>query len=174
MKLSNRKHLALFVLVGAALSLATLRGEETVQTLVSFTGPNGAYPGSIVQGPDGSFYGTTYSGGAHDKGTLFVIPQNKPLKTIVTFDGTNGSNPESELVVGPDGSFFGTTYKGGAHDKGTIFEVTPDGVYKTLARTGRIRWPVCWSRPTAISTGRLIVAAVRTRGRSTAFPPIIS
>src|SRR6266436_6037823 len=43
-----------------------------VSTLLSFDGANGLEPwGGLVQGPDGSFYGTTSFGGAYAFGTVF-------------------------------------------------------------------------------------------------------
>ena len=108
------------------------RAEQNLETLVSFTGDNGANPESIVQGPHGNFYGTTYSGGTGGKGTLFVVPLNKALKTLVNFNGANGSNPESRLVQWFDGNLYGTCYAGGAHGKGTIFQLTPAGGFRTV------------------------------------------
>jgi len=125
------KPLSLLALGGVLWSQA-LQADESLETLVTFMGPNGAYPGSIVQGPGGNFYGTTFSGGKNDKGTIFEIPLNKPLVTLVTFDGPNGANPSSRLVQWVDGTFYGTTFTGGAADKGTVFQLTPDGKFKTL------------------------------------------
>ena len=110
----------------------TAYAEQNLETLVSFTGKNGSNPESIVQGPHGNFYGTTYSGGTGGKGTLFEVPLNKALVTLVNFNGANGSNPESRLVQWFDGNLYGTTYSGGAHDKGTIFQLTPDGKFHTV------------------------------------------
>jgi uncharacterized repeat protein (TIGR03803 family) len=60
------------------------------------------------------------------------LPLNKPLVTLVTFNGANGAKPESGLVEGTDGNFYGTTYAGGLDGKGTIFRVSPEGTFKTL------------------------------------------
>jgi len=125
------KRLSLLAFAGVLCAQA-LRADESVETLVNFTGPNGSYPGSIIQGAGGNFYGTTFSGGKSDKGTIFEIPLNKPLITLVTFEGPNGANPSSRLVQWIDGSFFGTTFSGGKDNKGTVFQVSPDGKFKTL------------------------------------------
>jgi uncharacterized repeat protein (TIGR03803 family) len=47
----------------------------TLTTLHSFSGPDGADPayGSLVQGADGTFYGTTVGGGAYGYGTVFRL-----------------------------------------------------------------------------------------------------
>src|SRR6202789_1418985 len=98
MNIQNKTYLpGLLVLAGAFLPLAA-SAEQTLETLVSFNGQNGSNPESIVQGPHGNFYGTTYSGGAGGKGTLFEVPLNAPIKTLVNFNGANGSSPESRLV----------------------------------------------------------------------------
>ena len=46
----------------------------TLTTLHFFSGPDGLYPtGAVVQARDGSFYGTTFGGGAYGYGTVFRI-----------------------------------------------------------------------------------------------------
>jgi uncharacterized repeat protein (TIGR03803 family) len=119
-------------LLGAMLAAQSLRAEESIETLATFEGPNGAYPGYILQDKNGNFYGTTYTGGKYDKGTIFELPLNQPLVTLISFDGTNGANPLSGIVEGPDGSFYGTTHAGGPGGKGTVYRLTPQGKLDTL------------------------------------------
>jgi len=103
-----------------------------LQVLYSFTGPDGANPfGSLVQGADGSFYGTTESGGVGG-GTVFNITTNGVLTTLAFFDNYNGQYPYSGLTPGNDGTFYGTTAGGGAWGSGTVFNVTTNGVLTTL------------------------------------------
>jgi len=46
----------------------------TLTTLHSFNGTDGAFPrGGLVQATNGTFYGTTGRGGAHDDGTVFSL-----------------------------------------------------------------------------------------------------
>jgi uncharacterized repeat protein (TIGR03803 family) len=61
-------------------------------------------------------------------------PPPPPFETQVTFDGANGSTPESAaLVQGIDGNFYGTTTSGGANGTGgTVFQITPNGTLTTL------------------------------------------
>jgi uncharacterized repeat protein (TIGR03803 family) len=88
----------------------------TLTTLVSFTGANGQEPvGSLVQGTDGNFYGTTQFGGSSNDGTVFKMTPAGTLTTLVTFTGANGQWPRAGLVQGSDGNFYGTTDSGGEH-----------------------------------------------------------
>jgi uncharacterized repeat protein (TIGR03803 family) len=110
----------------------------TFTTLASFDGANGAHPAhmSLVQGTDGSFYGTTYLGGANNDGTVFKITSGGTLTTLYSFCAqTNcgdGSIPQAGLVQATDGNIYGTTAVGGANSEGTIFKVTSGGTLTTL------------------------------------------
>jgi uncharacterized repeat protein (TIGR03803 family) len=108
----------------------------TLTILVSFTGANGATPdAALMQGSDGNFYGTTTVGGSANDGTVFKLAVSGgvwTLTTLVSFDGTDGSTPESALLQANDGNFYGTTYDGGSSNGGTVFRMTPAGVLTTL------------------------------------------
>ncbi|MGE5212316.1 MAG: choice-of-anchor tandem repeat GloVer-containing protein [Nitrospirota bacterium] len=54
------------------------------------------------------------------------------LTTLHSFNGVDGSSPESALVQGSDGNFYGTTPAGGAHGKGTVFKIDAAGMVITL------------------------------------------
>jgi len=85
---------------------------------------DGEFPGigTLVQGTDGSFYGTTTIGGTSGLGTVFKITAPGTLTTLHDFDGTDGDNSVGNgLVQGTDGTFYGTNYGGGADDDGTVF-----------------------------------------------------
>ena len=57
--------------------------DGTLTTLVSFTGENGANPfAGLLQGSDGSFYGTTSTNGSSGTGTLFRFKTGVPDLTI--------------------------------------------------------------------------------------------
>jgi len=107
----------------------------TLTTLYSFIGgSDGGLPESaLTLGRDGNFYGTTYSGGSSNLGTVFQMTTNGVLTTLVNFNSTNGANPLGDLTLGPDGNFYGTTYSGGSSNLGTVFQMTPNGVLTTLA-----------------------------------------
>lgn len=111
----------------------------TLTTLYSFSGPDGArpYSGSLVQGIDGNFYGTTAAGGANgDYGTAFMITPTGTLTTLYSFCSqpscADGNAPFGGLIQATDGNFYGTTVYGGANGGGTIFMLTSSGVLTTL------------------------------------------
>jgi uncharacterized repeat protein (TIGR03803 family) len=121
---------------------------QTFKTLLMFNGADGGSPlyESLVQGRDGNFYGTTYSGGANafkcraHCGTVFKITPAGKLTTLYSFcpqtHCPDGSNPVAGLVQATNGNFYGTTGSGGAHCPrygcGTVFEITPAGKLTTL------------------------------------------
>ena len=97
-------------------------------TLHSFAyASDGAYPyANLVQGTDGSFYGTTYQGGTGGGyGTLFRITPAGTLATQEMFRFVDGAYPRAGLAQGADGNFYGTTSRGGAGRSGIAFRLTP-------------------------------------------------
>jgi len=92
------------------------------------------YPAAaLVQGSDGTFYGTTEYGGTHNDGTVFQVTPAGTFTTLVSFNGANGSHPSATLVQGSDGSFYGTTTSGGTNgNNGTVYQVTPAGALSTM------------------------------------------
>lgn len=98
--------------------------------LLDFNGlANGSYPlASLIT--DGTFfYGTTSSGGANDRGTIFkIMPNGTGYVKLLDFDYTSGIgfNPMGNLFF--DGTFlFGLTERGGLYDSGALFKIKPDG-----------------------------------------------
>src|SRR4051812_12080303 len=85
---------------------------QTLTPIYSFTN----YPASpecdLVQGPDGSFYGTTSQGGSGAVGAVFRLATNGTLTTLVNFANDNGAYPAGGLILGGDGNFYGTTSQG--------------------------------------------------------------
>jgi uncharacterized repeat protein (TIGR03803 family) len=104
--------------------------------------------GTLVQGTDGNFYGTTYEGGANQTacyrgcGTIFKITPAGQFTTLYSFCSqtgcSDGEGPNGGLVLAPDGNFYGTTNAGGTSSQcfpsgcGTIFQITPPGQLTTL------------------------------------------
>jgi uncharacterized repeat protein (TIGR03803 family) len=124
---------------GTVFRLTSSRVDLT--TLYSFTdGNSGGLPTAcLVQGSDGSFYGTTYGGGTYSNGTVFKITANGTFTSLYSFTGRNdGGNPQAGLVQGSDGNFYSTTYSGGTYSNGTVFKITANGTFTSLySFTGR-------------------------------------
>jgi uncharacterized repeat protein (TIGR03803 family) len=111
---------------------------QTFTTLINFDLTNGGQPDvSLVQGLDGSLYGTTSDGGANSSGTVFKITTAGALTTLYSFcmkgDCADGAVPLAALVQSPNRDLYGTTAQGGAHGKaGTAFKITLRGEHTTL------------------------------------------
>ncbi len=108
-------------------------------TLHSFDGDgtndDGEYPYlSLVEGNGGVFYGTTYSGGTNDDGTIFQIATNGSYSPLFEFNGTNGYHPYAGLSFGNDGNLYGTTVEGGTNSDGTVFQISTNGSFTTLVQ----------------------------------------
>jgi uncharacterized repeat protein (TIGR03803 family) len=98
--------------------------------LKSFAGTSdGAYPeAGLIEGSDGLLYGTASGGGTNDSGVVFSLRKDGAnFTTLVQFFGTNGANPESELLEATDGRLYGTTCSGDSTNPGTVFRVEKDG-----------------------------------------------
>jgi uncharacterized repeat protein (TIGR03803 family) len=109
----------------------TPAGELT--TLISFTNTARAAAG-LVQGSDGSLYGTT-AGMSNSPSSIYpgIVYRMTPegafttLATPFNYDTWPGT-----LIQASDGNFYGTTSSGGSRGLGTLFQVSPDGVFTTL------------------------------------------
>jgi len=99
----------------------------------------------MIQGTDGSFYGTTAQGGLNNCavlgsgdygcGTIFKIgPSGYSVlyRFCPRVGCTDGAVPAAALVQGNDGNFYGTAALGGARGEGTIFKITPAGTFTLL------------------------------------------
>jgi uncharacterized repeat protein (TIGR03803 family) len=135
------KLLGIFSVV-VLLGLVGEAGAQTLTTLYSFTGLSDGYPEStLVQGTDGSFYGTTAGGsGVGDiqlYGSVFRITPAGSLSNLWVFSGSSdGAFTSAALVQGSDGNFYGTTQDGGTSGWGNVFRVTPGGSLSNLYSFG--------------------------------------
>lgn len=124
---------------------------NTLTTLFSFSGPNGAYPDSTLAiDATGNLYGTTSRGGSENRGTVFKYSlTDNSLSTLASFDHENGDRPGGALLIDDSGNLFGITVLGGAYDKGTVFRfstttntlttlVSFDGANGSLPHSGMI------------------------------------
>jgi uncharacterized repeat protein (TIGR03803 family) len=93
---------------------------------------DGEYPAAPLEADAaGDLFGTTALGGADGWGTIFeLVPRKKAgykYKVLHSFCGeancTDGSDPQSGLVIDTAGNLYGTTKFGGAQNGGTVFEL---------------------------------------------------
>jgi uncharacterized repeat protein (TIGR03803 family) len=104
-----------------------------------FGSTDGANPyGALVQGADGTFYGTTSHGEANGPpgGTVFRIAADGTLTTLHHFCSDplcpDGFLSSAGLALSANGYFYGTTAAGGTGSFGTVFKMTPGGTLTTL------------------------------------------
>ena len=103
----------------------------TILRSFNATGYDGSRPMAVpLQGADGALYGTTYSGGHYDVGTVFKMAPDGTGYTILhdfSKRWPDGHAPGAALVQGADGAFYGTTLGGGTNSQGTVFKLNGDG-----------------------------------------------
>jgi uncharacterized repeat protein (TIGR03803 family) len=113
--------------------------------------------GRLVEGSDGSLYGTTAGGGGRlSVGTVFRL--NKDGSGYAVLHGFRSSTnrydgyyPRCGLLEGSDGALYGTTEWGGSDDDGTVFKLSKNGSnYMVLHNFGSI--PEDGEYPTAALT----------------------
>ena len=102
-----------------------------ITTLASFDYNNGALPEDSLVNVNGTLYGTTYTGGVNDDGTLFSWSASGGLSTPANFGGTNGSFSEAGLLA-VNGTLYGTTTMGSGSPGGTIFSWSASNGLSTL------------------------------------------
>jgi uncharacterized repeat protein (TIGR03803 family) len=124
---------------GGAYSFGTVfkldtQGRETVVYSFCSQTPctEGAYPGGVIAGKEGSIYGITYAGGNYSCeltgcGTVFKINRDGGFTLLHAFGGTDGENPNPGLVLDTFNNAYGTTQYGGAYGSGVVFKVTSAG-----------------------------------------------
>jgi uncharacterized repeat protein (TIGR03803 family) len=132
MKLRNVLETGVWLSFLAATAVAA--HAQTFTTLVYFKGGNGDNPlyGPLAQGLDGRFYGTTNYGGVGE-GCIFKITRAGTLTIVHSFDGTDGANPYTGLILATDRNFYGATYGGGTGGiNGTFYKLSPGGTLTSL------------------------------------------
>ncbi|MBI4659958.1 MAG: hypothetical protein HY735_14045 [Verrucomicrobia bacterium] len=111
--------------------------------LRNFNSSDGNYPAAgLLQGPDGSLYGTAPNGGTTSNdnplgyGTLFKLRTDGTGFAVLR--AFNLTAPDGRhlagLTQGTDGALYGATTQGGANDFGTLFKLNPDGTGFTVLK----------------------------------------
>jgi uncharacterized repeat protein (TIGR03803 family) len=108
-------------------------GTETV--LYTFTGgADGANPyAGLLRDASGNLYGTTYYGGADNKGVVFKLDPTGKETVLYSFTGaSDGAHPYAGLIQDAAGNLYGTTYNGGSSNKGVVFKLGTTGIETVL------------------------------------------
>jgi uncharacterized repeat protein (TIGR03803 family) len=128
-------------------AMAIPASAQTFVVLHKFSGADGSHPdASLVQGLDGTFYGTTYQGGNGSRcpisggcGTLFEIGRYGAVTTVHDFcsqsDCSDGASPNIGVIEGAYGELYGTTPLSGSNftqASGTVFKISPTGALSNL------------------------------------------
>ncbi len=112
---------------------------STPTVLASFDGIGTVANPGDGQGPDdkllmdskGDLFGTTAHGGVNDDGVVFEIAYDSTTgyaatpTVLFSFSGTDGANPEANLIFNSAGDLLLTTSAGGANGDGAVIELTP-------------------------------------------------
>jgi uncharacterized repeat protein (TIGR03803 family) len=127
----------LSLLVALILSFNLAVSAQTVTFVAGFTHTNGDGPaGSVIQGTDGNFYGTTSVGGVYGHGNVFRVTPSGTITSIYAFcaqkNCPDGSYPYSSPILGSDGNLYGVVRYGGSDTRyeqgwGTIYKMTLSG-----------------------------------------------
>jgi uncharacterized repeat protein (TIGR03803 family) len=120
-------------------------GHWEEKVLHSLSCAEGLYPlAPLVRDSAGNLYGTAWGGGAYDSGTVFELSPTGggdwTFKVIHSFNGTDGSEPQSDLTLDASGNLYGMALCGGssgavrapsgagcagAPGLGTVWELSP-------------------------------------------------
>lgn len=105
----------------------------SMTTVASMKAPQEFPEAGLALADDGNFYGTTHGGGIDGNGSIFRLHPDGKLDHLLSFNGANGSHPQTTLVRGLNGKLYGTTLNGGAAtDHGTVFEISTNGDFRTI------------------------------------------
>jgi len=117
--------------MGAVFKLTKSGSSWTESVLYSFGGlPDGNSPtGGVTIDAVGNLYGTTYYGGANNRGAVFELsPSGGGYTEAVLYSfagGVEGEYPVAGVILDPNGKLFGATTL--SDRGGTVFELSPSG-----------------------------------------------
>ena len=115
-------------LYGPSVSGVFKLGQAGFSQVHSFSAREGSELNSLIQAPDGNFYGTARAGGDFGFGTAFRMTPAGEVTVLHHFSaGTEGARSVASLTQASDGSLYGTTAYGGLFNGGVIFRVSTAG-----------------------------------------------
>lgn len=97
-----------------------------------FTGglDGGSPEGGVLINKFGELVGTTSSGGADGRGTVFKVGTDGAFKVLHTISPDDGAYPRTRLIGDTAGNLYGTT--AGMSCGSTVFKLTPKRVFSVL------------------------------------------
>jgi uncharacterized repeat protein (TIGR03803 family) len=120
--------------LGAVFKVST-NGKETI--LHSFAGPpDGGGDGAfsyvgVIRDSEGNLYGVTSGGGTYGAGAVYEVSAAGAETLLYSFSGgSDGSDPDSVLLLDSQGNLYGTTADGGNSECGgtgcgVVFKLSP-------------------------------------------------
>jgi uncharacterized repeat protein (TIGR03803 family) len=130
---------------------------------------DGTFPqAGLVQAAGGNFYGTTYSGGANNSGTVFKTTPNGTLTTLITLfapkaAARTASTPSVRWPRPPMGTFTGQRLLAGPTRRAALDPA--------VARSSE-SLPVARSRPFTAFAPKAVARTARTPSRHLSRPPM--
>lgn len=106
----------------------------TEHVVHSFDPGNGdaVSPNTGLLNVNGTFFGTTFSGGTYSIGTVFEISRSGKETVLHSFDKKPGGAHPAATLTDVNGILYGTTNNRGSGGDGTVFSITQSGKLTTL------------------------------------------
>jgi len=107
-------------------------------TLMSFSVTNGAAPqAGLALASDGTLFGSTYSGGISNFGTIFKLRTNgSGFQVLHSFTGGgDGQNPSGDPILASNGAVYGVTYYANGSTRGTVYRIDQNGSNYSIVHT---------------------------------------
>lgn len=117
---------------GTVFKMRATGGAETVLHAFTARGDGDLVYAGVIRDAAGNLYGTTYSGGTFNGGTVFKVDSTGKESVLHSFGkAQDGISPTAGLLA--DGAdLYGTTLEGGAYDAGMVFKLDKTGVETAL------------------------------------------
>src|SRR5436190_6440765 len=132
-------------------SLACTQLPALIFRTVRGFGDVGSDPNAPLALWNNMFFGTSYSGGISNRGTVFAPKADgSSFTNLHSFTGPDGATPESGVIISGN-TLFGTTFFGGSSQHGAVYRINIDGTGFSNLHSFTAGDPVSW--PTTNSDG---------------------